>query len=185
MRPEHDNPGSEQDAVSLIRATFGELSKDDLLRAIVLIHQVVHATQGLGIEWIEAELSRMISPDDLHISPQTHHEALFSRDRCSKTRKAEYLASYFRTLLSKSQGTSQAARGRRFELAHSTRVLSRREFAVLLWMKEGKTNWEIGQILGLSERTVRFHVKSIFDKLDVTSRTQAVVQALGSGLIAT
>jgi DNA-binding CsgD family transcriptional regulator len=51
-------------------------------------------------------------------------------------------------------------------------------------MKEGKTNWEIARILGLSERTVRFHVGGIFEKLDVTSRTQAVARALGSGLIA-
>jgi DNA-binding CsgD family transcriptional regulator len=50
-------------------------------------------------------------------------------------------------------------------------------------MKEGKTNWEIARIIGLSERTVRFHVGSIFTKLEVTSRTQAVARAMGAGLI--
>jgi DNA-binding CsgD family transcriptional regulator len=51
-------------------------------------------------------------------------------------------------------------------------------------MKEGKTNWEIAKIVGLSERTVRFHVGNIFNILDVKSRTQAVACALGDGLIA-
>ncbi|WP_447973005.1 LuxR family transcriptional regulator [Nitrospira sp. Kam-Ns4a] len=40
-------------------------------------------------------------------------------------------------------------------------VLTKREREVLEWMKEGKTNWEIGRILGISERTVRFHVGNI------------------------
>jgi DNA-binding CsgD family transcriptional regulator len=68
--------------------------------------------------------------------------------------------------------------------ANSACHLSPRELTVLRWMKEGKTNWEIAHILGLSERTIRFHVGSIFEKLDVTSRTQAVARALGVGLIA-
>jgi len=66
----------------------------------------------------------------------------------------------------------------------NTCQLSPREMTVLSWMKEGKTNWEIARVLGLRERTVRFHVSSIFEKLDVTSRTQAVAKALVSGLIA-
>jgi len=53
----------------------------------------------------------------------------------------------------------------------------------LNWMKHGKTNWEISRILGVSERTVRFHVEGIFSKLDVTSRTQAVAMAMENGLL--
>lgn len=60
--------------------------------------------------------------------------------------------------------------------------LSPRELMVLEWMKQGKTNWEISQIIGVSERTVRFHVESIFGKLDVGSRTQAVACAIEKGL---
>jgi DNA-binding CsgD family transcriptional regulator len=61
--------------------------------------------------------------------------------------------------------------------------LSAREMTVLNWMKRGKTNWEISRILGISERTIRFHVESIFNKLDVTSRTQAVAIAMEHGLL--
>jgi DNA-binding CsgD family transcriptional regulator len=56
---------------------------------------------------------------------------------------------------------------------------------VLLWMKQGKTNWEIAQIVGVTERTVRFHVEGIFMKLDVNSRTQAVAVAMEQGLLQT
>lgn len=64
----------------------------------------------------------------------------------------------------------------------STQNLSPRELTVLIWMTRGKTNWEIGQLLGVRERTVRFHVERIFAKLDVMSRSQAVAVALEEGL---
>ncbi|UCE62605.1 MAG: autoinducer binding domain-containing protein [Nitrospirota bacterium] len=61
--------------------------------------------------------------------------------------------------------------------------LSPRELSVLKWMTQGKTNWEISRILGVTERTVRFHVEGIFCKLDVTSRTQAVAMAVENRMI--
>ena len=60
--------------------------------------------------------------------------------------------------------------------------LSSREVTILNWMKNGKTNWEIGKILGVTERTIRFHIESIFSKLEVTSRSQAVATAIEHGL---
>ncbi|HKR78191.1 MAG TPA: LuxR C-terminal-related transcriptional regulator [Nitrospira sp.] len=68
-------------------------------------------------------------------------------------------------------------------LPNRVKGLSRRETSVLMWMKQGKTNWEISRILGVSERTVRFHVEGIFVKLDVSSRTQAVACAIEQGLL--
>lgn len=61
--------------------------------------------------------------------------------------------------------------------------LSLREHEVLQWMKEGKTNWEISQILRISERTAKFHVRNIMLKLDVNRRSHAVAVALEGGLI--
>jgi len=55
--------------------------------------------------------------------------------------------------------------------------LSRREAEVLVWIAEGKTNREIGTILGTSNRTVGKHVERIFQKLGVETRTAAA--ALG------
>jgi DNA-binding CsgD family transcriptional regulator len=68
---------------------------------------------------------------------------------------------------------------------NSAKGLSPREQTVLLWMKEGKTNWEIARIVGVTERTVRFHVEGIFMKLDASSRTQAVAVAMEHGLLPT
>jgi len=67
-------------------------------------------------------------------------------------------------------------------LDQCVRELTLREMTILNWMKNGKTNGEIAQILGVTERTIRFHVGSIFSKLDVTSRSQAVATAIEHGL---
>jgi LuxR family transcriptional regulator, quorum-sensing system regulator CviR len=64
-----------------------------------------------------------------------------------------------------------------------TAPLSPREITVLNWMKLGKTNGEIAMIIGISERTVRFHAERIYVKLDVTSRAQAVACAMEQGLL--
>ena len=61
---------------------------------------------------------------------------------------------------------------------HVARVaaLSDRERQIMVWVAMGKTNPEIGMILDISEFTVKNHMKSIFSKLDVTNRAQAVAK---------
>jgi transcriptional regulator EpsA len=54
--------------------------------------------------------------------------------------------------------------------------LSDRERQIMTWVAMGKTNPEIGCILEISEFTVKNHMKSIFAKLDVTNRAQAVAK---------
>lgn len=61
--------------------------------------------------------------------------------------------------------------------------LTAREREVLRWTSEGKSSWEVGTILGMSEHTVNFHVRNLMGKLDVTSKHQAVLKALSLGLI--
>jgi transcriptional regulator EpsA len=60
-------------------------------------------------------------------------------------------------------------------------VLSGRERQIMAWVAMGKTNPEIGCILCISEFTVKNHMKSIFSKLDVTNRAQAVARLTRSG----
>jgi len=55
------------------------------------------------------------------------------------------------------------------------RHLTSRELAVLEWVAKGKTNWEIGEILQISSRTVGKHLEHIYQKLGVESRTAAVI----------
>jgi DNA-binding CsgD family transcriptional regulator len=54
--------------------------------------------------------------------------------------------------------------------------LSERERQIMQWVALGKTNPEIGCILSISEFTVKNHMKSIFGKLDVANRAQAVAK---------
>ncbi len=54
--------------------------------------------------------------------------------------------------------------------------MSDREQEILHWVTNGKTNFEIGVILGISPNTVKNHLKRIFNKLEVTSRAQAVAK---------
>jgi two-component system NarL family response regulator len=65
----------------------------------------------------------------------------------------------------------------------SGEALSAREIEVLQRVAAGKSNKEIGAELFISEGTVKTHVKSIFSKLDVVSRTEAVATATRRGLI--
>lgn len=62
-------------------------------------------------------------------------------------------------------------------------TLTEKQRDVLLWMAEGKTAWETGQILGITQRGVTAHLTAIFQKLDVRSKAQAVSKAMGMGLI--
>ena len=61
--------------------------------------------------------------------------------------------------------------------------LTDREITVLRLVAEGKTNKEIANDLGLSEKTVKNHVRNIFHKLHVYDRTQAAIHAIRKGLI--
>ena len=65
----------------------------------------------------------------------------------------------------------------------SGEALSAREIEVLQRIAAGKSNKEIGAELFISEGTVKTHVKSVFSKLDVVSRTEAVATATRRGLI--
>ena len=56
--------------------------------------------------------------------------------------------------------------------------LTAREAEVLLWVAQGKTNVEIGTILGTSENTVKKHLQNIFEKLGIDSRNAATLLVL-------
>ena len=58
--------------------------------------------------------------------------------------------------------------------------LTAREAEVLMWISRGKTNRDIGEILGSSPRTVNKHLEHIFEKLGVSTRSAAVSVAMQS-----
>ena len=61
--------------------------------------------------------------------------------------------------------------------------LSERETEVLAWIAEGKSDWEIGNILVISHKTVNYHVENAKRKLTAQTRLQAVVLAVRLGLV--
>jgi len=72
-----------------------------------------------------------------------------------------------------------AGKGRKLR----TKALTDKELEVLKWARAGKTAWEIGIIRDISESTVKYHFKSIYSKLGVSNRAQAVGEALYQGII--
>ena len=61
--------------------------------------------------------------------------------------------------------------------------LTQRELEVLQLLAEGATNSEISQRLYISPKTTKNHLAAIFQKLDVTNRTHALVRAVVMGLV--
>ncbi len=61
--------------------------------------------------------------------------------------------------------------------------LTDREVEILRWTVEGKTAWEIGSILTISERTVNFHLQNAMVKFGVHNKTHAAAKAMSHGLL--
>jgi len=70
----------------------------------------------------------------------------------------------------------------RRRLSLSGKPLTPTELEILRWAAEGKTVWEISQIRNTSEATVKFHLRNIYGKLEVTNRVQAMNEAARRGL---
>ena len=187
--PHEESFGSDSAMAETARSFPNEIfegsSKEQLLTALFLMHRILDADQKRDVERIVTELPKLFNHaiGVQEISSDNRATCAPLGATLVKNERTYHLFSYFFSCLSKAQTKIEAARPPRLRFIKSTCHLSPRELTVLLWMKEGKTNWEISRILGLSERTIRFHIGGIFEKLDVTSRTQAVARALGAGLI--
>lgn len=106
---------------------------------------------------------------------------LSSAIRSSKTfspeslRNAEQLTHYIH----------EAVRHTLPHVAHNepTQSLTSREIECLKWSADGKTAWETGQILSVTERTVTFHLRNATEKLGAGNCRQAVARAVYIGII--
>jgi LuxR family transcriptional regulator, quorum-sensing system regulator BjaR1 len=63
-------------------------------------------------------------------------------------------------------------------------ALSAREREALQWAAEGKNDWEIGEVMNITEHGADKHMRSVRSKLGAINRTQAVAEAIRRGLIA-
>jgi LuxR family transcriptional regulator len=69
------------------------------------------------------------------------------------------------------------------EFAQFNLYLTNREKEVLRWTAEGKTSAEIAQILGVTERTVNFHLCNSMQKLNVNNKISAAIRAVMLGIL--
>ncbi len=65
----------------------------------------------------------------------------------------------------------------------SPKGVTLRERQILLWVREGKSNQQIGEVLNISPLTVKNHVQKILRKLGASNRAQAVAEAIAMGLL--
>lgn len=63
--------------------------------------------------------------------------------------------------------------------------ITKRELECIRWASEGKTSWEISQILNISERTANFHVANCIEKTGSVNRQQAIAKCLLQGHLMT
>ncbi|MDD9271791.1 response regulator [Paenibacillus sp. GCM10023248] len=81
-------------------------------------------------------------------------------------------------------GSGQGVKDSALKYIHNTNSpLTKREAEVLRLMAEGKSNKLIGEFLYISEKTVKNHVSSILQKMEVDDRTQAVIIAIKNGWV--
>lgn len=62
-------------------------------------------------------------------------------------------------------------------------MLTERERECMLWTAKSKSSWEIGKILGISERTVVFHIENAKKKFGVTNKYHLIIRAISEGYI--
>jgi DNA-binding CsgD family transcriptional regulator len=104
-----------------------------------------------------------------------HTDVEWTRYKLEYMRDLQIVATFFHERIARSQGRLPD---------DGIRRLSPRELECLKWCAAGKTFADIGDILGISERTVHFHLTLCRHKLGALTNPQAVARAIGLGLIA-
>lgn len=104
----------------------------------------------------------------------------------SVSHRPEMAASYLYAVAEKLSGIGNDLRVSQQEKGNGSELdspLSPRETEVLSLAAKGQPTKEIAYLLNISMRTVQFHMSSVFKKLEVSSRTEAVAKALEKNLL--
>jgi DNA-binding NarL/FixJ family response regulator len=99
-----------------------------------------------------------------------------------KNAPSEELLGAIRTVFRGGRYLSPAV-GRRADALATRPQLTARELEVLRWIVRGHSNLQIAREIGVTEDTIKFHVRNILGKLGVGSRSKAVALSLKSGLV--
>lgn len=151
----------------------------------IIWSQGTYVSRGLGEQWEEQEPFGFANGIALALHlPQGRH-FLFGVNRCERL---PYSPAETTQLLATVQLFAVHACEAALKLlapaeAPDAPSLTPRELECLRWTMEGKTAWEVGSILGISERTAVLHVNNAAHKLNCVSKHQAVIKAMRLGLI--
>ena len=143
---------------------FNEIDVVDLLPRVTCPTLVLHSTRDARVPFEEGKLMAGLVPG-AHFVPLESCNHLLLGTEPAWRRWLEELHAFLPA--------------QRAERAFGT--LTRRELDLLELIAQGRDNAQIAAHLGLSEKTVRNHITSIFDKLEVENRAQAIVLARDAG----
>jgi DNA-binding NarL/FixJ family response regulator len=173
-----DAEGQREETFTALQALAEEMNEGENFPAFVVIgagqSEWIRDAMREGVVW--AVLPRAASSDEIIAAVEAVSAGLVVLD-----------AETFSTLLSRSRPIDELSGARsdegRLEIVSEIDALTPREREVLEMLAEGLSNKEIAWRMKISEHTVKFHVASIFAKLDVSTRTEAVMQGIRKGLV--
>ena len=175
-----DAEGQREETLAALRDSVEELTEGENFPAFVLIGggqgEWVGEALREGVAW--AGLRRSASSDEIMAAVEAVSAGLVALD-----------AESFGALLStrnpagEELSSAQPEEGSLPAVAPEIDALTPREREVLEMLASGLSNKEIAWRMKISEHTVKFHVASIFAKLDVSTRTEAVMQGIRKGLV--
>jgi DNA-binding NarL/FixJ family response regulator len=128
-------------------------------------------------EAVKIQLAGLLDTLDLLIAQVRAYERALPPDNYPARAAVASLGELARQALNEARDLAAAVE----PIPHSPHPFSPRELEVLTLVADGLSNKEIAYRLGLSERTIQFHLNSIFNKTNTASRTEATALALRQG----
>jgi transcriptional regulator EpsA len=158
---------------------------EESLPCVVLArHDGTHPLSRLRVEMDAQKLGGALVHGTEQLPGGASFFAVFGLENAPTTRHTffiELLLPYLHILLHRVVINSETNNS--VSSANLTRPVTLREIDVLRWVKEGKSNYEIGLILGISALTVKNHLQKIYKKLNVQNRAQAVSRIISLRLL--
>jgi transcriptional regulator EpsA len=147
-----------------VRETGDMAGFQDALRSIGFDNAMVHGSGPLG------EGATVFALFGMPQRPGPRHAYFF-----------ELVLAWLHLALSRLPATGSPLPGR--TPVEAARPLSARETEILQWLAQGKSNYEVGRILGISAATVKNHLQRIYRALGVSNRSHALARCAGLRLL--
>jgi two-component system NarL family response regulator len=169
--------GDGEEAMALVKELLPDIVLLDLRMPRVDGLQVIEQIQSLHLPSKVIVLTTFESEQDVHLALKSGARSYLLKD----TPRSTLLDTIRQVHLGKTCIPPRI--GQKLVENMNRPVLSGRELDIIKLVAEGKSNKEIGGRLGITEGTVKTHVKSLLKKLQAPGRTAAVKEAVHRGLV--